>query len=410
MNPTRVRSVGLALVVLLLVSGMVACDIGGGASKPTITITAPTSDAQFEEGEEVSVLSSANDSKGVTRVELYVDGDLYRTDSAPSADGETSLAMIQTWVAADPGMHTLSVIAYNVDGTASDPWAVTIEVVAPGGVVTPPTPTTSGGPPPAATNTPPPPPEATNTPPPPEETAAPPTDTPEPTNTPEEEPGQPDLVLDGLSVVPSDPDWGGSLQVAVDVSNMGSADSGPYSVLFRWGSGDFDVCEWNQSSLPPMNGGTLRCTVDNIYVSYTTEATVDWRDAVDESNEDNNSMTRRVEVGPAGPDLEPEGMNISPRDPDWGDPIQVTVGVRNIGSQPSGPYKVLVRWGSGDFDVCEWNQPSLPAGDAVTLDCTVEHIYVSYNAELTIDWRDEVDESNEDNNSMTVRVEVGPRP
>jgi hypothetical protein len=404
MNTARLRYLALVLVVALLATSALACDLLGGPTKPTITITAPTSDAQFEEGQEVNVLSSANDAKGVTRVELLVDGDLYRTDSSPSAEGEKSLAMAQTWTASDPGMHTLSVIAYNVDGAASEPWAVTIEVVEAGGVVTPPTPTSPGAPP-AATNTPPPPGATATTPPPPEATATTP---PPPEDTPE--PELPDLVLDQLSINPRDPDWGESVEVAVDVANMGNAPSGPYSVLFRYGSGDFDVCEWDKTSLPPRNGGTLHCTVDAVYVSFTTEATVDWRGAVDESNEDNNSRQLAMAVGAAPPDLVVDGLSINPSDPDWGESIQVAVGVINMGSTPAGPHSILFRYGSGDFDVCEWNQPSLPAGDGGTLRCTVDHVYVSYTTEATVDWRDAVDESNEDNNSRRLAMEVGPAP
>ncbi|HEM62216.1 MAG TPA: hypothetical protein ENO24_07990, partial [Chloroflexi bacterium] len=71
MNTPRVRNLALLLVITLLVAGTVACEIGGGPSKPTIVITAPTSDAEFEQGDEVTILSSANDSKGVARVELH---------------------------------------------------------------------------------------------------------------------------------------------------------------------------------------------------------------------------------------------------------------------------------------------------------------------------------------------------
>ncbi len=407
MNPTRVRSVGLVLVAFLLVSGMVACDIGGGASKPTIAITAPTSDAQFEEGEEVTVLSSANDAKGVTRVELYVDGDLYRTDSAPSAEGETSLAMIQTWVAADPGMHTLSVIAYNVDGAESEPWAVTIEVVGSGGVVTPPTPTTSGGPPPEATNTPPPP-EATDTPLPPEETAAPPTDTPEPTNTPEEEVELPDLVLDGLSINPGDPDWGESIEVAVDVSNMGMAPAGPHKILFRWGSGDFDVCEWDRGTLNPGGGGTNHCTVDHVYTSFTTEATVDWRGAVEESNEDNNSMQLSMEVGPAPPDLHITEIRFSPDPPVQDSANHVGVQVHNQGGTAAGSFKVT--WRSGEpGTVLEWTMSSLAPGASYWAEWS--YTYTGHGHFVTyaeVDSDGDVDEINEDNNEESRAIDVTP--
>jgi len=399
----RLRSLALVLIVLLLASSVLACDLGGAAAKPTIVITAPTSNAQFEEGEEVNVLSSANDAKGITRVELLVDGELYRTDSSPSAEGEESLAMAQTWRATDPGMHTLSVIAYNVDGAASEPYAVTVEVVGGGGVIATATPPAQGAPP-AATNTPPPPGATATTPPPPEATATtppPPEDTPEPL---------PDLVLESVSINPTNPDWGESIEVAVDVGNYGTAPAGPHSIIFRYGSGDFDVCEWDHPSLNPGDGGTNRCTVEHVYVTFNTEATVDWRGAVDESNEDNNGRELAMAVGAAPPDLVVDGLSVNPSDPGWGESIQVAVGVINMGSTAAGPHSILFRYGSGDFDVCEWNQPSLPAGDGGTLRCTVDHVYVSFNTVATVDWRDQVEESNEDNNYRQLTIAVGPAP
>jgi hypothetical protein len=405
MSTVRLRYLSLVLVVALLLGGVLACDIGGGPSKPTITITAPTSDAQFEEGEDVTILSSANDAKGVTRVELYVDGDLYRTDSSPGAEGEKSLAMVQTWVAADPGTHSLSVIAYNVDGAESDPWAVTVGVVEAGGVVTPPTPTTSTAPPPAATNTPPPPPpEATaTTPPPPEATAteAPPTDTPEPE--------LPDLVLDGLSVNPPNPPAGGSVEVSVDVGNYGNAPSGPYTVVWRYGSGGPDYCEWNQGSLPPMNGGTLHCTVE-IDESYTTAAEVDWEDEIEESNEDNNRMELTVEVGPADQaDLYISEIRVQPASPQQGSPAMIGLHVHNGGGVASGPFKALWR-SAGPTIGCEWNAASLGPGSVRWLQC--EYTYGGWNPNYTttgiVDVDDDVDEADEDNNELVRMLNVRP--
>jgi hypothetical protein len=180
MQATRLRYLTLVLVVLLVAGGVLACDVdlgGGEPSKPAITMTAPTSGAQFQVGEEVTVLSSATDSKGVSRVELYVDGQLYRTDPAPVATGSTQLTLTQVWLAEDPGSHTLSVIAVIVDGEESDSWAVTIRVT--GETASPEaSPTTEGGAPPAATETiEPPPPADTATVPPPTATSPPPTPT-----------------------------------------------------------------------------------------------------------------------------------------------------------------------------------------------------------------------------------------
>jgi len=401
MNIIRVRHMALLLVVTLLLASVSACEFGGGPAKPTITIAAPTSDAQFEEGDDVTILSSANDAKGVTRVELYVDGDLYRTDSSPSAEGEKSLAMAQTWVAADPGTHSLSVIAYNVDGAESDPWAVTIKVVEAGGVVAPPTPT-SPGPPPAATNTPPPPPE---------ETEAPPTDTPEPppTNTPE--PELPDLVLDSLAINPSDPDWGEAIELTVGVINMGTAPSGPYSVLFRWGSGDFDVCEWpDKPPLPPGSGGTLHCTVDHVYVTFNTVATVDWRDTVEESNEDNNSMELAMPVRAAPlADLYISEIRVEPPSPQQGSPAMVGVRIHNGGNVEASGFKVIWR-SAGPTIGYQWDGAPIAPGGARWYQC--EYTYGGWNHNYTttaiVDADGDVDELDEDNNELVLMLDVRP--
>lgn len=403
MFATKPYKLALVMIVVLMLGSILACDIGGAPAKPTVSITAPSSDAQVELGE-VNVLISASDPKGITRVELSVDGNIYRTDANPDPEGQPSWALVQTWTATDPGMHTLSVTAYNVDGEASAPWAVTVEVVE----EVLPTPTT---PPEVPTATSPPPPPPTNTPPPAEPTDTPP---PEATDTPEPEPTDtpvplPDLFIDGLRVTPPDPAWGGSVVVSVDVANMGDAPSGPYSVLWRYGIGDFDVCEWNQPSLPPMNGGTLSCPVDEIYGSYNTVATVDWREEVDESNEDNNSMERRVDVGPFEPDLYISEIRLDPPSPQQGSPAMVGIRISNGGGTDAGPFRALWR-SAGPTVGCEWDVASLAAGASGWQQC--EYTYSGWNPNYTttgiVDVDEEVDEADEDNNELVLMVNVRP--
>jgi hypothetical protein len=404
MSTARLRYLSLVLVMALILGGVLACDIGGGPSKPTITITAPTSDAQFEEGEDVTILSSANDAKGVTRVELYVDGDLYRTDSSPGAEGEKSLAMAQTWVAADPGTHSLSVIAYNVDGAESDPWAVTVEVVEAGGVVTPPTPTTPGEPPPAATDTPLPPPEATATtpPPPPTETVPPP-----PADTPE--PELPDLVLSGLAVTPPNPPYGGSVQIRFDVGNEGHAPSGPYKIVWRYGPNPADIIEDYKPALPVNSGGTVNWTLDHIYESFNTVATVDADGEVDEEDEDNNSEQFEVNVGPSEPDLYISEIRVLPASPQQGSPAMVGLHIHNGGGTDAGPFRVIWR-SAGPTLGCEWPVSGLDAGAAGWQQC--EYTYGGWNPNYTttgiVDVDDDVDEADEDNNELVRMLNVRP--
>jgi hypothetical protein len=486
MQTIRVHRLTVVMVVALVLGGMLACDFGA-APKPSVTVTSPPSGTEVQVGEEVDIESTVTDPKGIVRVELAVDGVLYRTDASPSPEGVASWSLVQTWTATDPGVHTLTVTAYNADDVASVPWAIAIEVLEGPGVERTATPTSTTEAPPPATATPPPPPPPTGTaePPPPPTPTEPgvPSEPPEityfradgtdgsitvdpgttvtlgwewerveegyldPGNIPlacptmpctydvspaatttytlravnsvgtdeatvavviEEAPVLPDLYIAGLVVNPQDPGWGDPVQASVDVGNMGNAASGPYQVLWRYGDGDFDVCEWNMTSLPAGDGGTLHCDVDHMYEPYTTVATVDPFDEVEESNEDNNSMEFSVDVEAAAlPDLQIVELNVTPPNPAWGDPIHAQVGILNGGTVASGPYKVLWRYGDGDFDVCEWNQPALPAGDGGYLNCDVDHFYESYTTVATVDPFDEVEESNELNNSMESTVNVG---
>lgn len=406
MRAGKLHKLALVMVVAMIVAGVLACDIFGGPAKPTLSVTSPPSGTTVQVGEDVDVVSTVRDAKGVTRVELAVDDVLYRTDASPSAEGETSWTLEQTWTAADPGMHTLTVTAYNADDVASDPWAISIEVVEEGEA----TPTSTSGPPPEATDTPEPPPTdtpepgATDTPEP------PPTDTPEPppTDTPLP-PAQPDLTVTELHVTPPDPGWGNSVHARIGVLNDGTAASGPYKVLWRWGSGDFDVCEWPKPALPAGDGGYVECDVPNIYVSYTTVATVDWRDEVEESDETNNSMEVRVSVGPVEADLYISEIRLDPPSPQQGSPVHVGVHIHNGGGTDAGPFRVIWR-AAGPTLGCEWDWASLDAGDAAWPQC--EYTYGGWNPNYTttaiVDVDGEVDESDEDNNERVLMVNVRP--
>jgi hypothetical protein len=114
------------LLFVLVSLSLLACDVGTlMGSKPTIVIGSPPSGSQFRDGEDVSVQSTSTDSSGIVRVELLVDGNVVRTDPAPSP--QVSYMLIQTWKATQ-GNHTLSVRAYNTSNTMSDPAAIAIAV------------------------------------------------------------------------------------------------------------------------------------------------------------------------------------------------------------------------------------------------------------------------------------------
>jgi len=120
----RIRSLRLALISLVMLAHLTACNLFVG--KPTIIIASPPSGSQFLENEEVAVQSISTDSAGIARVELLVDGTVVRTDPSPTP--QVSFTLIQTWKA-KPGTHTLTVRAYNTAGAVSDPAAIVVSVV-----------------------------------------------------------------------------------------------------------------------------------------------------------------------------------------------------------------------------------------------------------------------------------------
>ncbi len=123
----------VGISVLLLAA--LACNIpgigGGGASaegKPTVTITSPPNNASAVLGQEMLIQSTATDTVGVVRVDLLVDETLVRSDTAPNPEGQTSFSLLQGWTPTTAGQHTIKVIAYRADGTASDPAIITVTV------------------------------------------------------------------------------------------------------------------------------------------------------------------------------------------------------------------------------------------------------------------------------------------
>lgn len=123
------RGIVIAIVLFLLAS-LLACQIPGMVEKPTkpaVVINSPPSGTQVKVGEEAEVHSTATDEKGVTRVELWVDGALVRSDQSPTPQPVFSL--VQRWTPPGSGSHTVEVRAYNVDGMGSEPAVIVVNVV-----------------------------------------------------------------------------------------------------------------------------------------------------------------------------------------------------------------------------------------------------------------------------------------
>jgi uncharacterized protein YgiM (DUF1202 family) len=141
----------VVITAALFLLGVFACTFGpAGSAKPTVVITYPQPGTEFWQGEELVIqsVSATAGAKGITRVELWVDGQLVH--SQPVAPPVTSYTASQPWVPGVLGTHIVEVRSYNEDNVGSDPAQISLSVVPPGGPGTPapppPPPTATGAP------------------------------------------------------------------------------------------------------------------------------------------------------------------------------------------------------------------------------------------------------------------------
>lgn len=418
MHSTKLQRLSLITVVGLILSGVLACDLfGGGATKPTVTVSSPENLTMVRVGDEVEVVSTARDTKGVTKVELAVDGVLFSTETSPSPQGDTSWTLTQAWVAADPGVHNLAVTAYNVDGVASDASNVQVRVVEgaePGATGTVTVATSTPAAPGATATLPPPGSTATTAPPAPTRTtaAAPPTNTPvpppPPTNTPvPPPPGQPDLTISELSVDPANPAYGASGAAYFTVRNRGSGPAGQSVLYYQWGPGGSEV---GQAQVPALAAGaehSLGANVGPFYSSFSVWGVIDAGSAVAESNEDNNRREFMVNVAAAAlPDLVIKELNLEPW-PYSGGSSYMSMRISNSDSGDAGPFTWWYKWGPEDTNTCKEVVSGLAALTWTEVGCWVGPFgSMSFTTQAIVDCAFEVLESDEGNNTYDLYVEV----
>lgn len=431
MYSAKTQRLSLIVLAAFLLSGILACDFAGdaGAAKPQVTLESPLSGIELEVGQQVEIVCIAEDPKGIVSVELAVDGMLYATQESPNPEGQPQWKFVETWAAkVDPGTHTLTIIAYNVDEVASDPVSISVTVVegaapeATGEVTLPtgtpppgttgtapspgttetasapaPTPTT-GAPAPTRTTAAAPPP--TNAPAPPQ----PPTNTPVPPPTSTPVPALPDLVIYAIYLDRDTVPYGEGVHATVAVVNQGNAPAGAFRVSWDFGSGsgtkNVPCC------LGPNQSYSLEWDSLPLYASYNTWAMADESRVVEESNEDNNRLARWVTVPPPMPDLDMcfvGGVSDAAR---WGQQINAEVYVINRGNAAAGPFFVSFRYGSGASDVCRWDIGGVAPNEEKNLaDCDFI-VYPPCEWRLDIDPANSVQESNEDNNTHGRRIDL----
>ena len=110
---------------------------------PQIELLAPPSGTRIELSQELEIESRSSDKRGLNRIELWIDDNLYRVDEA---EGQTSFHVIQRWRADTVGQHKIRIQALSVDGKTSQPASIVVQVEDPSLFTATPAPTDTTAP------------------------------------------------------------------------------------------------------------------------------------------------------------------------------------------------------------------------------------------------------------------------
>jgi hypothetical protein len=247
---------------------------------------------------------------------------------------------------------------------------------------------------------------------------APATQTLTPTGTPTrqstEQLKQPDLIITSLDIDTDDPRQGVPFHVVATLRNQGSEIAEDFYWAWRI-CGDEETCEDTQSSdsFTLESGAEVVAEMEYTFDSpdgYTTEAIVDAREEIEESDETNNTRQLDISVGPGLPDLIISAIAFDPDPPIQHQETNVELTIRNQGSKPAAAFEV--QW-SGRVDFaepsCTWTVDSGLAEDSeLDLGCTFTYTdwYNRITTRAIIDTGDDVSELDETNNSLDAETQV----
>jgi len=96
---------------------------------PSVQILAPPNNAQVIEGVDFDIdILGIDESQGIFKIELYVDGELINENIAVGG-ALPQYRVTMNWLARGVGFHVVSVIAFRADDTRSDEVVINIEVI-----------------------------------------------------------------------------------------------------------------------------------------------------------------------------------------------------------------------------------------------------------------------------------------
>ena len=121
---------GLWLLLIIVAAGVSGCGtIAPQASDvPRVEFLFPMDGVTVTAGTDLQIGIVAQDSVGIARIELAID-DLPHQAAAPTElSSVPTFTVDMNWLARGAGYHALTAVAYRLDGTASDPAIIRVNV------------------------------------------------------------------------------------------------------------------------------------------------------------------------------------------------------------------------------------------------------------------------------------------
>lgn len=125
----------LLVISLLVLLALCACNLAGPDVVLTPTPEIPSVEFQFPSnnvavvsGTDLQIQLLAQDSQGIARIELSVDGQPHQTAAPVDSETVPVFTVDMNWLAEGIGFHALQAVAYRLDGSASDPVTINVNV------------------------------------------------------------------------------------------------------------------------------------------------------------------------------------------------------------------------------------------------------------------------------------------
>jgi len=122
---------------LVLIAGLLlcACNLSTQTLKPTPTIPTvsfqfPSNNVSIAEGTDLQIQLLAQDTIGIAHVELRVDDQVHQDGKPVEAAAVPIFTVDMNWLAKGIGLHSLQATAFRLDGTASTPVIINVNVTA----------------------------------------------------------------------------------------------------------------------------------------------------------------------------------------------------------------------------------------------------------------------------------------